>query len=112
MAESQSDSPLLDLIGKMTADSLEATTLDARSIMLVRIAALVAVDAPPASYLLNLTAASDLGLDADQVRDILLAIAPIVGTARVTGATGNIARALGFALELADMDEDDDDDDD
>ena len=40
MAESQSDSPLLDLIAKMTADSLEATTLDARSIMLVRIAAL------------------------------------------------------------------------
>ena len=71
MTEAQSDSPLLDLIGKMTADSLEATTLDARSVMLVRIAALVAVGAPPASYLLNLTAASDIGLDADQVRSVL-----------------------------------------
>ena len=103
MTEAQSDSPLLDLIGKMTADSLEATTLDARSVMLVRIAALVAVGAPPASYLLNLSAASDIGLDADQVRSVLLAIAPIVGTTRVTAAAGNIARALGFALELADM---------
>ena len=103
MTEAQGDSPLLDLIGKMTADSLEATTLDARSVMLVRIAALVAVGAPPASYLLNLTAASDIGLNADQVRSVLLAIAPIVGTARVTASAGNIARALGFALELADM---------
>jgi hypothetical protein len=106
MTQSQSDSPLLDLIGKMTADSLEATKLDARSTMLVRIAALVTVGAPPASYLLNLSAASEVGLDADQVRSVLLAIVPIVGTARVTGAAGNIARALGFALELADMEAD------
>jgi alkylhydroperoxidase/carboxymuconolactone decarboxylase family protein YurZ len=106
MTQSQSDRPLLDLIGKMTADSLEATTLDAPTTMLVRIAALVAVGAPPASYLLNLSAASEVGLDADQVRSVLLAIAPIVGTPRVTGAAGNIARALGFALELADAEAD------
>ena len=56
--------------------------------MLVRIAALVAVDAPPASYLLNLGAASELGIDAEQVRGVLAAIAPIVGTARVASATG------------------------
>src|SRR5689334_2586438 len=103
---SQSDeSPVLDLLARMTADSLEATTaLDSQQIMLVRIAALIAVDAPPASYLLNLGAASEVGVSADQVRSVLTAIAPIVGTARIAEATGNIVRALGFALEVAELD--------
>src|SRR5215831_7508562 len=96
-----SNSPVLDLLQSMTADSLEATTLDDRTLMHVRIAALVAVDAPPASYLLNLGAASDVGIDVDDVRGILTGIAPIVGSARVLAATGNIVKALGFALEVA-----------
>ena len=65
--------------------------------MLVRIAALVAVDAPPVSYLLNLEAASELDIDAEQVRGVLAAIAPIVGTARVASATGKIVEALAVA---------------
>jgi 4-carboxymuconolactone decarboxylase len=40
----------------MTVGSIEVSTLDAETLMLVRIAALVAVDAPPASYLLNIGA--------------------------------------------------------
>jgi len=87
----------------MTAASLEATTLDAESVMLVRIAALVAVDAPPASYLMNLGAAGELGIGEDEVRGVLAAIAPIVGTTKVVSATGNILRALGFALEMAEL---------
>lgn len=61
------------------------------------------VDAPPASYMLNLGAASEIGIDAEQIRGVLTAIAPIVGTARIVSATGNIARALGIALELAEL---------
>ncbi len=89
----------------MTAASIDASGLDLQSFMLVRLAALVAVDAPPASYLLNLGAASELGIDEEQVRGVLAAVAPIVGTTRVVSATGNIARALGFAIELADMED-------
>lgn len=99
---STSDTPVLDLLGTMTAASVAASTLDDRDLMLVRIAALVAVDAPPSSYLLNAGAAHDAGIDVEQVRGILSAIAPIVGTARVASATGSIARALRFALEVAD----------
>ncbi len=95
----QSETPILDLLARMTADSIEASSLDDRTMMLVRIAALVAVDAPPASYLLNLGAAGDVGVDEEQVRGVLAAVAPVVGTARVAAAAGNIARALGFALE-------------
>ena len=99
------DRPVLDLLASMTADSLEASDLDPESLMLVRIAALVAVDAPPTSYLLNLGVASEMGIGVEDVQDVLMAIAPIVGTARVASATGNIMRALGFAIELAELEE-------
>jgi alkylhydroperoxidase/carboxymuconolactone decarboxylase family protein YurZ len=97
------ETPVLDLLAGMTADSIEASDLDAETLMLVRIAALVAVDAPPASYLMNLGAAGELGIGEDQVRGVLAAVAPIVGTPRVVAATGNIVRALGFALEMAEL---------
>lgn len=105
MAEPSTETPVLDLLAKMTADSIEAASLDAETLMLVRIAALVAVDAPPASYLMNLGAAGEIGVDADKVRGVLTAVAPIVGTARVVSATGKIVRALGLAIELAELEE-------
>lgn len=94
------ETPLLDLLASMTADSIEASSLDAKTLMLVRIAALVAIGAPPASYLLNLGAATELDVDADQVRGVLAAVAPIVGTARITAAVGTIARSLDLEAEL------------
>jgi alkylhydroperoxidase/carboxymuconolactone decarboxylase family protein YurZ len=103
LSEQSSETPVLDLVSTMTAASLEATTLDADTAMLVRIAALVAVDAPPASYLMNLGAAAELGIGEDEVRGVLAAIAPIVGTTKIVSATGNILRALGFALEMAEL---------
>jgi 4-carboxymuconolactone decarboxylase len=105
MAGSTSETPVLDLLASMTADSVEASDLDAETLVLVRIAALAAVDAPSVSYLLNLGAASEIGVDAEQVRGVLAAIAPIVGTARVASATGKIARALAVAIEVAEEQE-------
>lgn len=99
----QSDTPILDLLAKMTADSLEATTLDGQTTMIVRIAALVATDAPPASYLLNMGVAGESGVDADMVQGILAAVAPIVGTSRVVSAAGKMVRALGLKLDLAEL---------
>jgi hypothetical protein len=68
--------------------------------MLVRVAALVALDASPASYLVNLAAAveTDTDITLEDARDILVAVAPIVGTARVASAVVNMGKALGFAL--------------
>ena len=71
--------------------------------MLVRIAALVAMDAPPVSYLHNLGAADEIDIDVDEVRGVLAAIAPIVGTARIASATSKIVRALGIAIDLAEL---------
>jgi alkylhydroperoxidase/carboxymuconolactone decarboxylase family protein YurZ len=103
MAEQTTEAPVLDLLKSMTAESLAASSLDPETLALVRIAALAAVDAPPVSYLLNLEAASEVGIDAEQVRGVLAAIAPIVGTARVASATGKIVDALDVAIEVADL---------
>jgi len=103
MSEPAEDTPILDLLADMTAASLEASSLDPQTLALVRIAALVALDAPSISYVLNLEAAADLGIDADRVRGVLAAIAPIVGTARVASATGKIVEALAIEIEIAEL---------
>jgi len=105
MAEQTTETPVLDLLTKMTADSIEASSLDEETLMLVRIAALVAVDAPPVSYMLNIGAAGDIGIDAEKVRGVFAAVAPIVGTARIASATGKIVRATGLAMEMAELEE-------
>ena len=107
MTESTRETPVLDLLASMTADSVAASSLDPATLMLVRVAALVAVDAPPASYLLNIGAAGDVGIDADQVQGVLAAVAPIVGTARIASAAGKMMRALGLGDELAELAEED-----
>ena len=99
-----SDTPVLDLLAKMTVDSLEQSTLDAETIMVARIAALVALDAAPVSYLTNLEAAGEAGIDLEMLQGILIAIAPIVGTARVMSAASKVAEALGIAIAIAEAD--------
>ena len=96
---STSGTTVLDLLASMTLESIEVSSLDPSELMLVRIAALVAVDDPPVSYATNLEAIASVGIDAERVRGVLAAVAPIVGTARVASATGRIAEALGVALE-------------
>lgn len=97
-AAQDAEQPVLDLLAEMTAASLERSTLDPLTLMHVRIAALVATEAPPLSYLMNLSAASEMGVTTEQIQGILIAIAPIVGTTRVVAATGAILRALGLAI--------------
>jgi 4-carboxymuconolactone decarboxylase len=97
------DKPVLDLLARMTADSIEASSLDPDTLMLVRIAALVAVDAAPLSYVANLEVVGDLEIDPDQVRGVLAAVAPIVGTARIVSALGKIVDALDIKLEVAEI---------
>lgn len=96
------DTPVLDLVTEMTTASIERSKLDPSTLMLVRIAALVAVDAPPVSYLTNIGIGGDVGIEAEDVQEVLIAVAPIVGTARVASATGKMVRALGLAIAVAD----------
>lgn len=98
MSETPNETPVFDLLARMTADSIDAANLDVETLMLVRIAALVAVGAPPVSYAANLQVAAEIALDPEKLRGVLMAIAPVVGTARVAAATANIATALSVEL--------------
>jgi 4-carboxymuconolactone decarboxylase len=69
------------------------------------VTALVAVDAPPVSYMLNLQMAGELEVDAAQIEGMLAAIAPIVGSARIASAAGKMVRALGLEISLAELDQ-------
>ena len=95
------ETPVLDTLADMTAASLARSSLDARELMLVRIAALIAVDAPPASYLANAGVAQQSGVTADDLQGVMIGIAPVIGTARVVSAGGKILRALGLAIAVA-----------
>ena len=99
--ETENDTPVSDTLLVMTATSLDNSDLSPRELMIARIAALVAVDASAASYALNAVPATDSDITLDDVEDILVAVAPIVGTARVVSATVNIAEGLGFVIALA-----------
>ena len=102
------DTPVLDTLADITAASVEHNSLPPRELMMARLAALIAVDAPPASYLANAGAAADSGVTADDMQGVMIAVAPVVGTARVVSAGGKILRALGFAIVVADEMADDD----
>ena len=102
--------PVLDTLADMTAASLARNTLAPRELMLVRIAALVAVDAAPASYLMNAEAAQEMGVTADDIQGVMIGIAPVVGAPRVVSAAGKILRALGLAIAVAESELADDDD--
>ncbi|MCT9010886.1 carboxymuconolactone decarboxylase family protein [Streptomyces rhizosphaerihabitans] len=97
-----SETPVLDTLAAMTVDSVERCGLAPDMLLLTRIAALAASDAPPISYVAHIDPAIETGVTAAQLQDVLVAIAPIVGTARVMTAAGNIARALGIAIAVAD----------
>lgn len=93
-----SDTPVLDTLAAITADSVERSGLDDNSLLTARIAALVAVDAPAASYLAHIGPAADAGVTLEQLQGILIAVAPIVGTPRTVSAAMRITKALGIAI--------------
>ena len=94
------NSPVLETLVRMNEGVPERSGLDDQTYMLVRIAALASTGAPPASYLLNLEVASEVGLSVEQVPGVLIAIAPVVGSARVASAGSSIAQALGLATAV------------
>ncbi|MFJ4470839.1 carboxymuconolactone decarboxylase family protein [Streptomyces sp. NPDC089424] len=97
----RSDTPVLDTLAAMTVDSIEHCGLDERTLILTRLAALAAMDAPAISYLAHVDPAVKADLGAEELQDVLVAIAPVVGTARVMSAATHMTEALGITIALA-----------
>jgi len=96
------DAAVLETLAQMQLATLERSNLDEQTYVLVRLAALVATDAAPVSYLAHLGVAGDLGISMDKVLGTFVAIAPVVGSARVLSAASRMVHA---GLITADVDE-------
>ena len=96
----QSENPVLETIGAITDAALGRSDLPADALLMIRIAALAAVDARPISYLAHVGPALESGVTAQDVQNVLVAVAPIIGTARTMSAAINITEALGFAIAV------------
>ena len=72
----RSDDPVLETVAAITAASLERCDLPADAVVMIRLAAL------------------------EDVQNVLVAVAPIIGTARTMSAAVNITEALGLAVAV------------
>jgi 4-carboxymuconolactone decarboxylase len=83
---------------EMRANWEAKSGLDPRSYALVKIAALVALDAPPASYLWQVANALEAGATPEDLIGVLIAIAPQVGGPKLVAAAPELMVALGLSL--------------
>jgi len=96
-------SPLIRTIRTMTEVSMGSADLPERELLLVRLACLIATEASGTSYLYNLAGPAGPALTAPEVEAVLVAAAPLVGTARVVLAAERIAEALGYPISVVDL---------
>jgi alkylhydroperoxidase/carboxymuconolactone decarboxylase family protein YurZ len=95
---SAGDLNLLETAVGLREAQLENTGLDPRTFALVKIAALIALDAPPASYAWQITNAIEDGASPEDILGVLRAVAPQVGGPRVVAAAPEVMLALGLDL--------------
>jgi 4-carboxymuconolactone decarboxylase len=76
----------------------QSTGLDPVTFGLVKIAALIALDSPSASYLWQIANVLDAGVTPAEILGVLRAVAPQVGGPRITAAAPEIMAALGLSL--------------
>jgi len=68
---------------------------------LVRVGALIAMNATPPSYMSAVAAADEAGVTRDELVGTLIAVLPVVGVARVVSAAPNLGLALGYDVAEA-----------
>jgi alkylhydroperoxidase/carboxymuconolactone decarboxylase family protein YurZ len=98
MGIATSDMDMLETAIGIREAAQEQTGLDPRTFGLVKIAALIALDAPPASYAWQVANALDEGASPEDIVGVLRAVAPQVGGPRVIAAAPEIMLALGLSL--------------
>lgn len=76
----------------------ERSGLDERSYALVKLAAIMALDAPPASYLWQVGNALAAGATPEDLVGVLIAIAPQIGGPKLVAAAPELMLALGLTL--------------
>ncbi|HEX6577419.1 MAG TPA: carboxymuconolactone decarboxylase family protein [Jiangellaceae bacterium] len=95
------DEKFIDSVLAMRPDDVEASGLDPKIHALVRLAALLALDAAPASYQSVVGAAFASGATVEEIVGVLISVAPTVGVARIVSAAPELALAVGYDIDAA-----------
>jgi 4-carboxymuconolactone decarboxylase len=85
--------------GKSSQQELEVEKIDAKTLALVRIAAITAVGGPVPSFGEEADAATAAGATSDELVDVLVGLIPILGFPCVVAAAPKLALALGYDVE-------------
>ena len=90
-------------LGLLLADegTPSSSVLPSKTVALVRVAATIAVDAPPSSFQHAVAHALAAGARSDEIVAALEAVVPVTGSARVVSAAPKLALALGYDVEEA-----------
>ena len=81
--------------------SAEAVGIDARAVALTRLGALISVGGEPPSYMSVVDEALAAGATVGEVVGTLIAVLPVVGSARVVAAAPSLGLALGYDVNAA-----------
>jgi hypothetical protein len=99
------DAEVLEALTDSSLNTLEQSGTDLKTYTMLRIAALIAMDAAPVSYAITVEGAAEV-LEPEDIQAILVALAPVVGSARIACAASNI---LDVYFDEAEDDDNDDD---
>jgi len=100
----QHDPTVLEELLRARLENQEASGLDPKIYALVNVAALIAMDAAPASYVWQVGLALDAGATPEELLSLLVALNPVVGSARIVAAAPELALAIGVDLEALQAD--------
>jgi 4-carboxymuconolactone decarboxylase len=90
------DDRYIEALLQSDRDNAAHAGIDQQAHALVRIGALIAVNAAPPAYMNAVEAALAAGASHEQIVGTLIAVLPLVGEARVVSAAPNLGLALGY----------------
>jgi alkylhydroperoxidase/carboxymuconolactone decarboxylase family protein YurZ len=91
-----------ELVGRVLTGEAEpspASTLDRKVDLLVRLGALLALGASTASLRSTVERAMQAGASESEIAEVLVAIGPAAGLARVVSEAPRLATALGYEID-------------
>jgi 4-carboxymuconolactone decarboxylase len=80
-------------------NDVDGSCLDPKTHAIARLGALIALDAAPASYQWVTSIALAVGVTEGEIVDVLIAVAPVVGIARIVSAAQELALAIGYDID-------------
>lgn len=90
------DDAFVESILARVRENVAASGLDPKTHALVRVGALIAMDAAPPSYMDSIESALAAGATKEEIVGTLVAVMPAIGVARVVSGAPKLGLALGY----------------